>query len=535
MELLVNSSANRIPLPDGSVHCVVTSPPFWGLRDYGLMPMVWGGDEGCRHEWGDVLPGKPGNIDGGLAFTGTGAPATRLPRLIEVGRGTSSAGRFCNLCDAWLGCLGNEPTPDLYVQHLVEIFREVRRVLRPDGTCWLNLGDSYAASGYSHHRNTGGLTRERGGRQKHSHVLGLKPKDMVGIPWMVAFALRADGWWLRSDVIWAKNNPMPESVTDRPTKSHEYLFLLSRSAQYYYDAAAVREGTKVYHRPAGGYDNNRGIGEGAGGQDGRRALGFKNRDVITVGRNRRTVWMFPTAQYRGAHFAVYPPALVEPCIEAGTSEHGCCPQCGAPWERVMERETVREIARARGREPKVLPKYAAREVYTGNTCGVSVAGNQQKVPNITTLGWRPTCDCYRTRNLRKRVQQDAIVTRINKAKAWLKAEPLSVYDPADVQVMKHDLFDTIEVLELIAWSARVLSSDAPTIPAIVLDPFVGSGTTLVVARALGRSGIGLDLSFSYLKDQATPRLVLDQLRSWGVRPRPGDGDPLATLPLFAKE
>src|SRR5690606_14776859 len=228
-------------LPEESVHCVVTSPPYWGLRDYGLPPTVWGGDPYCDHEWGlqergrrkDVLPSE----QSAAGRLGTHERAT----------GLNDGGRVCVRCGAWRGQLGLEPTPELYVEHMVEVFREVRRVLRRDGTLWLNLGDSYNA----YNGNRGTESRYAGDRRKigepmfpQGHGLmvpTLKPKDLIGLPWRVAFALQADGWYLRSDIIWAKPNPMPESVTDRPTKAHEYVFLLSKSPRYYYDADAIGE------------------------------------------------------------------------------------------------------------------------------------------------------------------------------------------------------------------------------------------------------------------------------------------------------
>ena len=190
---LYHADARCIPLPDESVHCVVTSPPYWNLRDYGLAPSVWGGDSGCPHYWSEsvVAPGSRSSDD---------KSGAKQPNVNRRDRMPTSA--FCGECGAWLGALGLEPTVDLYVAHIVEIFREVWRVLRKDGTCWINLGDSY--------------TGRRDGN--------LKPKDLVGMPWRIAFALQDDGWWLRSPGIWEKPNPMPESVTDRLTTSPRVCF-----------------------------------------------------------------------------------------------------------------------------------------------------------------------------------------------------------------------------------------------------------------------------------------------------------------------
>ena len=251
-------------LADQSVHCVVTSPPYWGLRDYGSD-----------------------------------------------------------------GQIGLEATPEEYVANLVAVFREVRRVLRDDGTVWLNLGDSYNGSGAiggagKQHTNGGSVSRP----DNRAGWPGLKPKDLVGIPWRVAFALQADGWWLRSDIIWSKPNPMPESVTDRPTKAHEYLFLLAKRERYYFDQEAVRE---AHTTPDGmGWAaNGKGTrystsdyGEHRGAADFSRSDGLQAMGGHPNGRNLRSVWTIATRPYPGAHFAVFPPELPERCIKAGCPENG---------------------------------------------------------------------------------------------------------------------------------------------------------------------------------------------------------------------
>lgn len=237
-------------LPGESVQCCVTSPPYWGLRDYG-----------CA------------------------------------------------------GQIGQEPTPEEYVASIVSVFREVRRVLKADGTLWLNLGDSYASSPTGKGKDNknsklegGKHTQQEGGKCPNKIVGDLKPKDLVGIPWLVAFALRADGWYLRSDIIWSKPNPMPESVTDRPTKAHEYMFLLSKSERYLYDADAIKE------QGAGRMDLGKMTSPARLNQGG----AWANTEKTTEGRNKRTVWEVATAPYAGAHFATFPPKLIEPCILAGS-------------------------------------------------------------------------------------------------------------------------------------------------------------------------------------------------------------------------
>ncbi len=298
-------------LPDESVHCVVTSPPYWGLRDYGTG--TWsGGDDAHQH------------VGVNLRTADVGGPKQQTKRgSIGVRSGDCACGavRTDNQ-------IGLEPTPEEYVATMVGVFREVRRVLRRDGTLWLNLGDSYATSPKG---NPGdGMNGRRFGASEHSYdkrnIPGLKPKDLVGIPWRVAFALQADGWYLRSDIIWSKPNPMPESVTDRPTKSHEYLFLLTRSERYHYDADAIREdNAREWDESNIGPRNRINTGVLVGRVLGRETNphgGLAATLPNAAGRNRRSVWTIATQPYPGAHFATFPPKLVEPCILAGCPENG---------------------------------------------------------------------------------------------------------------------------------------------------------------------------------------------------------------------
>jgi DNA modification methylase len=217
------------------------------------------------------------------------------------------------------GQIGLEQTPEEYIAAMVEVFRCVRDVLADDGTLWLNIGDSYAGAGYSNHKGTGGTQREDGGKQRHLSGTGCKPKDLIGIPWMLAFDLRADGWYLRQDIIWHKPNPMPESVRDRCTKAHEYVFLLSKSERYYYDAEAVSE-TAICDRKPGQKitDTRKTHGTGGGNAGINSFLARYHEGNAPKTRNRRSVWTVATQPYSGAHFATFPPALIEPCILAGS-------------------------------------------------------------------------------------------------------------------------------------------------------------------------------------------------------------------------
>jgi len=260
-------------LESGTVDCCVTSPPYFGLRDYGTDEQI-----------------------------------------------------------------GLEETPDAFVKSLVEVFREVKRVLKNDGTLWLNLGDSY----FSDSKGSGGKSEKQDSNpgsfyvtKKFKRTNGLKPKDLIGIPWRVAFALQADGWYLRQDIIWHKPNPMPESVTDRCTKAHEYIFLLSKSARYYYDADAIKEETG---REAGAPRIF-----GAKKQEGtlRQDIG---REFVDDGtRNKRSVWTVTTKPYSGAHFATFPQDLIEPCIKAGCRPNGIVldPFMGAGTTAIVARKLNR--------------------------------------------------------------------------------------------------------------------------------------------------------------------------------------------------
>jgi len=287
-------------LADESVDCCVTSPPYWGLRDYGTATWV-GGNADCDHR-----------IDrfGNRKITDT--------TIIDQSKQKSLSGEYvsdgeqCPKCGAVRKDkqLGLERTPEEYVSNMVQLFREVRRVLKQDGTLWLNLGDSYAGSGHGYKSELKGKQATNKGtefmteRPPAEIPDNLKPKDLVGIPWRVAFALQADGWYLRQDIIWHKPNPMPESVTDRCTKSHEYVFLMSKSAKYYFDSTAIKENCEsVCTR--------------------KRSSAFRQQNektdetLTTVGRNKRSVWTVTTKPFKEAHFATFPRDLIRPMIQAG--------------------------------------------------------------------------------------------------------------------------------------------------------------------------------------------------------------------------
>lgn len=398
--LLGDVRAQLRRLPAESVHCIVTSPPYWAQRDYGIE-----------------------------------------------------------------GQLGLEPTLGEYVEDMVDVGRELWRVLRKDGTLWLNLGDGYASGRHTddnlaawsaENAASGGHrvveARERKasfrrdkhslGDRPHKAVARLKPKDLMGIPWRVALALQDDGWWLRQDNVWWKPNPTPESTTDRTTRAHEYVFHFAKSRRYYYDQEAVREpimessrrriSQPGFYQQTGGPKDYASTGEGEHSM--REAVeGFKAAAARGQGANKRSVWEMAPATYNEDHYATFPPALPRFCIMAGTSEYGCCGDCGAPFVRILE---------------TIDPAGRLGKSYHDHEDDLVVG--QRNVPPADaapikrTVGWRPSC--------------------------------------------RHHL--------------PALEIRRP----LVLDPFMGSGTTAMVALETARDYLGIELNPEYIA-LADKRLV----------------------------
>jgi hypothetical protein len=296
---------------------------------------------------------------------------------------------------------------------------------------------------------------------------GLKAKDLLGMPWRVAFALQADGWWLRSEIIWSKLNPMPESVRDRPTKSHEQVFLLAKMESYFYDAEAIRENDV-------GADHPRKIVDAPDRSDGfvspdtgiRTAAGRNG-----FGRNKRSVWTIATEPYPDAHFATFPQKLVEPCILAGTSEKGCCAKCGAPWVRKLKVEYMNP-----GNRKTNGPRSAGRKHLDYGTAGYDV----RKERTAKTVRWEPSCECNG-----KIVKKEIEIPKIERAAVadLFGREEADTQDDGKMVVTEYEPAIPLE--------------DHPILPAVVLDPFMGSGTTGLVAVKARRSFIGIDLNPDY--------------------------------------
>jgi DNA modification methylase len=456
---------------------------------------------------------------------------------------------------------------------MVLVFREVRRVLRDDGTCWINYGDTYSG-GTGGQRDFSSSTLKMDGRSEESRLrtlnerakelnrpqligkanTGLPPGNLVGVPWRIALALQADGWVLRQDIIWHKPSPMPESVTNRCTKAHEHVFLFAKSNRYYYDAEAIKETgackelTEEEHEDVLESNSKEGNSDRYQRKKSKIADGSKSGNQFgrfspPGGRNKRSVWTVSSQGYPGAHFAVFPPKLIEPCILAGTSAKGACAECGAPWRRVVEK---RQLLRDR---PNEYVKYAEeRGVKSGlnkdrrdggrsnvggnfhgggkgsggnrndddrgtanprstvNTCANTVAGVETE-----TMGWRPTCECHgelvrrRVTVLGRGAYHDHSADGVEHSLRQGGRGPLS-FDGRPSEAGKR----TEPAKELQKTVVEHVSDlpleDHPVVPCTVLDPFVGSGTTAVVCLTLGRRCVGIDLSEKYLRANAVPRI-----------------------------
>ena len=411
---LYHADAREIPLADKSVHMCVTSPPYWGLRDYGLGEWQ-GGDAKCEH----ALP----HFSQKSTVAGT-SPEYPHPNGI------------CGHCGAVQqpAGIGLEPTIAEHIENIVAVCREVRRVLRDDGTLWLNYGDAYT-DGNRERAPIGVNSKQATHKGSHDmkRIKNLLPaKNLIGLPWRVALALQDDGWILRSAIIWHKPNPMPESVLDRPTNAYENVFLFAKKPRYFYDAEAIRQRENSHwtierakHKREVSY-GRRVNGDREDGIKGWQSRHNGPNAELLTGANARNVWTIPTQGRSDAHFATYPDELPRRCILAGTSEHGVCAECGAPYVRMVDSGSTPLKSSTHG-------KWAGNADNLNSLTQKGIDGFRLRPSASQTIGWQPSCEC-----------------------------------------------------------------DAGIQPAVVLDPFVGSGTTCAVAQALGRHSVGLDLSEEYL-------------------------------------
>lgn len=487
MSNLIQANAVQIPLKDKSVQLCCFSPPYWGLRKYSVLPLVWGGDEDCQHKWGDKILGPTTaqydndgrqKIDAKDWSKGVASRKWTKPQH----------GQLCLHCNAWRGDLGLEPTPELYLDHMMQVMAECWRVLRDDGVCFVNIGDSYAGSG-----SPGGDFRNGKGGDEYLRPYNrkggrLKPKSLCLIPDEFRIRCRNAGWIIRSKIVWHKTNPMPESATDRPTSSYEDVIMMTKSNKplfwthprkrgtrrqpaadyiwkhkhanlivgyfpvsnrlihkywarqnlwrghdYFWDQDAVREPhlPQSIQREEYGYN---------AAFKGRHTMPGEKRPHSTDhkgflsanGRNIRDVWTIATEPTPEAHFATWPTKLVERMIRAATS-HKACPVCGAAWKRTEEKQ----YPEMRNVKSRTAP---------GQTSQGLLSTKRFDEPIITkTIGWQPTCSCP---------DNDG--------------------------------------------SGRC----------VVFDPFCGTGKTVIEAERLGRVGIGMDLSWEYLSDIAKKRCAM---------------------------
>jgi len=567
-------------LAAGSVNLIFTSPPYWALRDYGLPPSVWGGDPSCNHVWGDLVPGAHPNQ---VAQTNT-----RHSDAAANGQ-MAKRGQFCQKCGAWLGCLGLEPDLDMFINHLVEIFREARRVLHPSGTLWVNLGDSYvsnpiSAGGKNEIRTddqTGGFQRGHS-RRVTSRGNGLKPKDLIGVPWRLALALQADGWWLRSDIVWCKgldrseqeleaqaeveaalamvrqaaggslfglSKPldqalkraekaverlfmvgatMPESVKDRVTASHEYLFVFAKSKKYHWDRHAIRVLPKQcsVERRLYGRSGDHKHTEGAPGQMPHSFLmeteiGQGLDNMNSGGRNARTVWRVQAEGHKPfilpdgeevAHFASFPRALAARGIQAGTSEHGCCATCGAPFKRIIKPSAA--YAELLGQD---WADYE-QDAKEGRGHSVSNQRTQKRGPAATaeyeTTGWEPTCRCHGApepglvpckkckgtgQNRKGKKRHDDHMPeegqRESKSRGHIGNLGKNSMEILDDPCPKCNGAGQVQGW---VWNEEIIKA-WPLKRPVVLDTFAGTGQTLLAGLDLGCDVIGIDLSERYAR------------------------------------
>ena len=431
-----------------SIDLVVTSPPYWGLRDYGEETVrVWGGSPECEHDFSLSAPPPRQRSKNDIVNQNSKQSYKDNPSAYD-----STESSFCSKCGAWRGSLGLEPHPQLFIDHLVEICREIKRVLKPSGTFWLNLGDTYWSKPWRKKNVHHGIKSPNMGfptscvHKDYGPEPWMQPKQKLMIPARVAIALQHDGWILRNDIIWHKPNHMPSSVKDRLTCSYEHVFLFAKAQRYYFDLDAIRNpststpwssksGKEPYQQnnPRKRYDGkfNADIAETLASPRARQSTRESTSYYHPLGKNPGDLWRIPTMPFPGAHFATFPPKLINPIIKAGCPRW-ICSRCGKPRERIVEKRGYVEHPQRKGRNVKAVQFSKEENKYvSGGTLGL--------ISQEETIGWSD-CGC-----------------------------------------------------------------EADWVGGVVLDPFAGSGTALRVARKLGRRFIGIEINPEYA-DMARQRV-----------------------------
>jgi len=497
------------------INTCITSPPYYGLRDYGTA--TWeGGDINCDHK----------NAKMKSRYDYPMQEGSRHAKIAETTKGTDGAKWHdeCPDCGAIKkdNQIGLEQTPKEYIENMVDVFNHVKELLADDGTLWVNIGDSYSS-----HKDCKsiGQTLAKGTNRENAHAMelgksrvrdtkmlksqGLKNKDLIGIPWMLAFALREAGWYLRQDIIWHKPNPMPESVTDRCTKSHEYIFLLSKSDKYYFDHVAIKEqgvtpaGTKG---AKGSVERQNQFGVNA------RPPEYKIYDGM---RNKRDVWSVNVRPYKGAHFATYPTALIEPCIKAGSPEK-ICVKCNTPYKRQTKIErnlTLEEVEQIRN---NIIETNKEKKPYA-----IIDKEFRNQVIEYRNL---PNHDELREYLQFNRHLVELTIDEIETAfgtqaphhwfekggsypdkEDWIKLKQMLLLDDKYDKQMTEIFYksglkcDNNYLDEGLVKQCKCDTNETKS--GIVFDPFMGSGTTAQVAKQLGRQYLGCELNSEYEKLQ----------------------------------
>lgn len=538
-----------------SVSCCVTSPPYWSLRKYDAPDAVWGDQLWCPHPWGwdEETDSALARTDGGYSSQRKWQHGATRDSEPEAWGGTFDAGGTCPTCGAWKGQYGLEPTPELYVEHTLEVLRAIRRVLRSDGVVWWNIGDSYAASPPGKTKMSsstlhGAQTSEKyhetllsynDGQRNQRDFGSLKPKDLVLMPERVALAAQQDGWWVRKRIVWSKPNAMPESCTDRPTSAHETIWMLTKSARYWYDQEAVREGyaessiarisqptfdqqqgvPKDYGVNGSGTNPNRSArktlenfaashkgskfhtGKTATHQDGRASEAERHDHG---GRNMRDVWTFPTAQTPEAHFATFPEELPRRCILASCPREVCA-TCGHARERVLE--------------PDFTDVPTHLETKRAPVDRAATATYLRKARAVKGLSRKAVDDALGTVTLYSWFEGRPAGIEAPTPEQWTKLKTiLGLDDRFDEQIYSTVQVETTDHTPQKDWQVRTYGktwnatsqttgwTDCDCDPAdggpdyqpgVTLDPFLGIGTTGVVARRLQRGFVGIELSEQY--------------------------------------